>query len=367
MSVHRSPLRIGVVGPAAPPAGGMAAQTEQLCRLLRTENLDVDFLQTNLGYRPQIVARIPGVRAVFRLALYLRLIWKLLSKVDVIHLMSNSGWSWQLFSAPVIWLAKLRKVPVVVNYRGGYAKEYLDKSSKYVLPTLKQASMVVVPSAFLEHIFSEFSVKAEIIPNIIDTSLFYPSDKQSASESRVLVARNLEEIYGIDVAIDAFAKVAKQFPELTLDIVGSGPEETPLKRRVAELKLEQRVRFLGRVGREEMANLFRQSLMMVNSSRIDNMPNSILEALACGIPVVTTDAGGIPYMVDDRETALISPVNDVDLLAENISLVLSDLKLKSHLISSGLSLVQRLKWSVVKDQWLSVYHRVTAQAVELQQ
>ena len=106
-------MRIGLVGPIPPPNGGMAMQTQQLQRLLGAEGIEVELLPTNAPYRPAWVARLRGMRALFRLLPYLWQVWRLAGRVDAIHLMANSGWSWQLFSAPVLWLGSLRTIPSI--------------------------------------------------------------------------------------------------------------------------------------------------------------------------------------------------------------------------------------------------------------
>ena len=88
-----SAVRIGLVGPLPPPNGGMAMQTLQLERLLGEEGVTVELLQTNAPYKPAFIGTIRGLRAVFRLLPYLWRVWRLAGRVDVIHLMANSGWS----------------------------------------------------------------------------------------------------------------------------------------------------------------------------------------------------------------------------------------------------------------------------------
>ena len=100
-----SGLRVGLVGPAPPPNGGMAMQTRQLGELLAGEGVDVEMLATNAPYKPSWIEHFPVVRAAFRLLPYLYRSWRLAGRVDVIHMMANSGWSWQLFCAPVVWVA----------------------------------------------------------------------------------------------------------------------------------------------------------------------------------------------------------------------------------------------------------------------
>ena len=352
-------LRLGLVGPAAPPAGGMAAQTAQLRDLLQCEGVNVEFLQTNLLYRPAWIARIPALRAVFRFLSYLLRAWQLAGRVDVIHLMSNSGWSWQLFSAPVIWLAWLRKTPVIVNYRGGEAQSYLEKSAGRVLPTLRRASCLVVPSEFLRQVFGRFGVQARVIPNIVNTELFHPGQREPGAEPiHIIVVRNLEAIYDVATAIRAFDRVHATLPDTRLSIAGSGPELEALQQLVTKLNLQAAVRFVGRLDRDAIPGFYRQADLFVNSSRVDNMPNSLLEAMASGVPIASTDAGGIPYMVEHGMTALLSPVGDERLLADNMLRLIEASELRKQLIDNGLKQARGFSWPSIKQQWLEVYSKL---------
>lgn len=358
-------LRVGVVGPAAPPAGGMAAQTEQLCRLLDAEGVRVLFLQTNAPYCPQWIGRCVGVRALARLIQYVYRLWQFAGQVDVVHVMANSGWSWQLFAAPAIWVSHLKKTPVIVNYRGGEADAYLAKSQFWVRPTLKRASSLVVPSRFLHQVFSRYGFDSIIVPNIIDTALFKPAQSkveisdpvQNSEPVRIISVRNLEPIYDIETTIRAFYKASLVNPHLHLSIAGSGPDESKLKKLVNSLELGQKIDFVGRLGREEIRQLYATANILINSSVVDNMPNSLLEAMASGVAIISTDAGGIPWVVEHEATALLSPARDSDALAANLCRVLDDHALATSLRHTALKQAQQYDWSVIKEQWLSLYRR----------
>ncbi len=86
--------------------------------------------------------------------------------------MANSGWSWHLFAAPAIWIAKLRGIPVIVNYRGGEADVFFDRAFSSVRPSLSRADAIIVPSGFLEAVFAKRGFSTRIVPNIIDLSRF---------------------------------------------------------------------------------------------------------------------------------------------------------------------------------------------------
>lgn len=356
------PLRLGIVGPVPPPNGGMAMQTRQLARLLAEEGVDVTLVATNASYKPAVVENIKGVRALFRLLPYIWQIWRLAGRVDVIHLMANSGWSWQLFAAPVIWIGWLRATPVIVNYRGGEAREYLQKSAARIIPTINRARRVVVPSGFLEEVFSEFGIAVKIIPNIIDLHTFRPNTLSGTErvcrdegDYVAVITRNLEPIYGLDTAIRCVALVREAIPGIILKIAGSGPQLEQLQQLAAQLQVQDRVCFLGRLERSDVVALYQQADVMLNTALVDNMPNSVLEALACGLPVVSTNVGGVPFLVEHEKTALLVEPGDAEAMAESLIALHTDSTRSERLSKSGQELVQRFAWPEVKRQWLDLY------------
>jgi len=349
-------FHLGLVGPLPPPAGGMATQTRQLVSLLGQENINVHLLQNNKPYRPRVIEGIKGVRAIFRLLPYLLTVWKMAGRVDVIHLMANSGWSWQLFSAPVIWIGNMRKTPVIVNYRGGGALNYFSNSIRWVSPTLKRATCIVVPSAYLETVFSGFGFKTRIIPNIIDLARFKPGQQEENPEIfHLIITRNLEPIYGIETAIRAIARVKEQIPGIQLTIAGSGPQRGELESLVKKSGLQDKVTFTGRLDSEKVLTLYQSADVMLNPTTTDNMPNSVLESMACGVPVITTNVGGIPYIVENEETALLVAVGDDKEMAKQIVRLYLEPQLRRKLRIQGLEAVKPYSWPKVKSQWLSLY------------
>jgi glycosyltransferase involved in cell wall biosynthesis len=354
-------LKIGIVGPLPPPAGGMATQTRQLFELLAAEGLNVRVIQTNSPYSPSWVGNIKGIRAIFRLLPYFLKVWKLAGQVNVIHLMANSGWSWQLFSAPVIWIGWLRKTAVVVNYRGGEAEQYFRESIRWVAPSMNKAAEIVVPSPYLKKVFSEQGFNVTVIPNIVNFERFKPcvkSRENTNQEFKLIVTRNLEPIYGLPTAIRAVARATKELPNLKLLIAGSGPQKKELLKLIDDLDLQNNVSFVGRLGPGEIELFYRDADIMLNPTTVDNMPNSVLEALASGLPIITTDVGGIPYIVDDEKTALMVSVGDDEAMARQIIRLYKDEGVRQTLINNGLKEVAQYGWSEVKQRWISSYQRL---------
>jgi hypothetical protein len=112
-----SGLRLALVGPLPPPSGGMANQTRQLGELLAAEGVAVTIVQVNAPYPGKVVERVPVLRALVRLLPYVVRLFRAIGTADIVHVMANSGWSWHLFAAPAIIVARWRGVPSVVTRR----------------------------------------------------------------------------------------------------------------------------------------------------------------------------------------------------------------------------------------------------------
>jgi glycosyltransferase involved in cell wall biosynthesis len=349
--------RVLLVGPLPPPSGGMANQTRQLQRLLREDGIDVGLVQTNRAYRPAWVGSVPGLRAVFRLVPYLRELWVGCRGRPTVHVMANSGLAWYMLAAPAIAIAKRRGCHIIVNYRGGLAAEFLDRAASRVRAGLRD-TVLVVPSPFLQEVFARHGVRAQVIPNIVDTAIFRPGLATGSGASQrphVIVARNLEPIYGIDLALRAVELLRQRWPHLRCSIAGSGPEEANLRALTRDLSLDDCVSFTGRLEVAGMVQLYQSADVVLNPVRADNTPNSVLEALACGVPVVSTRVGGLPHLVQHWESAVLVEPESPLALADGVSQVLADDGLRSRLVSGGHALVANFTWARVRDQWLAAY------------
>lgn len=340
----------------------MANQTRQLACLLEESGLQVDLVQVNPPYPAAWVEKFRGVRAFVRLVPYLGRLWHCAGRVDLFHVMANSGWAWHLFAAPAVLIGKMRGCPVLVNYRGGEAEAFLTKQASWVRATLAKSDLLIVPSEFLKSVFAKFGIGAEIVPNIVDLSRFSPLARLPGS-CHVIVTRNLEELYDIPTAIQAFARLLAEYPSAHLSVAGSGPMRSMLEALCAELGLAGAVTFTGRLEVESMAELYRSADLVLNPSNADNMPNSLLEAMASGVPIVSTDVGGIPFMVEHGKTALLVPPRDPDAMAAAAERVLTDPALAERLRAAGRAEAERYAWSAVRPVLFAAYSRTLGRAL----
>ena len=336
----------------------MATQTRQLAELLEGEGVAVTLVPVNAPYSPGWVRGLKGVRAVFRLVPYVLRLWRCVGDVQLLHVMANSGWSWHLFAAPAVWIARARGVPVIVNYRGGEAAPFLERSVRWVRPSLAAASLLAVPSDFLREVFGRHRIEAHVLPNIVDLSRFRFAVRRQHDAPHLVVTRNLEAIYDIPTAMRAFARVLPAFPAARLSVAGSGPELGHLEALAASLSIAGSVRFAGALSRDQVAALYREADLMLNPSRVDNMPNSVLEAMACGLPVVSTRVGGVPYIVRDGVSALLVDAGDAEAMGAAVLRLLRDAEFAERLAAAGFADVQQYTWTRVRVRLGELYERV---------
>jgi L-malate glycosyltransferase len=200
-------------------------------------------------------------------------------------------------------------------------------------------------------------VRAEAISNFVDPHavLFR---RRTSLRPVFLSNRNFQALYNVPCVLRAFAVIQARIPEARLIVIGDGPERAHVHETARALALRN-VEFVGAVPPTEMGRWYDRADVYVNASDIDNMPNSIIEAFACALPVVTTRAGGIPYVVEHERNGLLVDLGDHEGLAAAALRLLDDPDLAERLIVEGLRDVDQLyTWAAVSHRWAALYRRL---------
>lgn len=350
-------LRVLIVAPSLDILGGQAVQASRLlARLGKESDISVSFLPHN----PRLPApldklqSIKYVRTIVTSFLYVALLLARVRKYDCIHIFSASYFSFLLAPTPAILIAKLYGKRVVLNYRSGEAADHLKRWSRTALPVLRLADRIAVPSGYLVDVFKQFDLKAHSIFNFVDAERFRFRNREQLKPV-FMSNRNLEPMYNVSCVLRAFAIIQQRFPQARLTVAGDGSQRAELENLSRELKLRG-VRFVGRVAPEQMPGLYDAADIYLNSSNIDNMPGSIIEAFASGLPVVTTNAGGIPYIVTDQHTGMMVRCGDHEAMAGRAIKLLEDEKLASGIMTSAHAECRKYKWESVRNEWFSLYY-----------
>ena len=354
-----APLRVLIVAPSLDILGGQAVQASRLLARLREEAaVEVSFLPVN--------PRLPGVLRRLQSFKYVRtvvtslLYWtQLLARVrayDVIHVFSASYTSFVLAPTPAIIVAKLYRKKVILNYRSGEAEDHLQRWRRTAIPTIRLVDRIAVPSGYLVDVFGRFGLSAQSIFNFVDTDRF-KFRKRTPLRPVFFSNRNLEPMYNVACVLRAFAIIQSRVPDARLIIAGNGSQQDALKQLARELRLRH-VEFVGRAAPEKIDRLYDEADIYLNSPDIDNMPGSILEAFASGLPVVTTDAGGIPYIVTDRVTGMMVGRNDHEAMAERALVLLGDERLALEMAARARGECKKYEWGAVKSEWLKLFEEL---------
>ena len=361
-SLAARPLRILIVAPSFHILGGQSVQAARLReRLCQEPALDVGFQPINPrlpGFLGKIQA-IKYVRTVVTSFLYLAALLIRIPRYDVIHVFSASYFSFVLAPTPAILIGKLYRKRVLLNYHSGEAEDHLSRWRRSAIATIRLVDEVAVPSAYLVRVFAQFGLRARAINNIVETGVF--SFRERAKLRPVFLSnRNLETHYGVDRVLRAFAIIQQRFPEASLTVAGDGSQRMNLERLAQELELRNTI-FTGRVEPDAIIAQYDAADIYLNGSEIDNQPLSLLEAFACGLPIVTTDAGGIPDIVSDRETGFLVPRGNYQMLAERAIDLLNNPALAQELSQNANRECRKYSWAVLRDAWLNLYNELASE------
>jgi glycosyltransferase involved in cell wall biosynthesis len=354
-------VRVLVVGPSAALLGGIArCVADHRARLAQEPSVRVDFVPVDPrgGRLLGLARRVRYLRTLVTTLRYCALIVRRVPRSDVVHLFSASQTSFVLASTPAILLGRLFGRPVIVHYHCGDAADHLARWRRTAIPTLRLVRAIVVPSGFLVRELARFGLRARAIPNLLEVGAF-PFRERAPLRPVFLASRLLEPSYGVDCVLRAFARIQERIPDARLVVAGDGSLRASLERLARTLGLRH-VRFVGRVPMDEMAGLYDAADVYLTATRVDNAPNSILEALACGLAVVTTDAGGIPDLVRHEDTCLMVPCGDPEAMADAAGRLLGDPVLAQRLGQRGREHAERFGWRVVGPAWLALYRRLAS-------
>jgi phenylacetate-CoA ligase len=333
----------------------MAVQAEMLTAGLRREGHVVINVPTNALAHGSAWRRIPLLRGMVNLSLFLSRLWPACFKADVVHVFSNSYLSFFLFTFPAVAAGKVMGKRVILHYHGGSAGAFLKRWFWLARLALEVADRIVVPSGFLSAVFLRHHLRTAEIPNILELDNL-PFRERALLQPHVIMARHLEPDYNVACGLRVFALLRQSYPQATLTIAGDGSEKAMLVSLCHELGIADGVTFTGNIENSKMKTLYDRADIYLNTSRVDNQPVSILEAFACGLPVVSTAVGGIPCMARHGEDAMLAPDDDAAQLAAHMVALLQDRELSTRLIQQARQHIQEHSWAPIYSKLLRFYH-----------
>lgn len=248
-------------------------------------------------------------------------------------------------------LLKIKYIPIL---HGGNLPNRIKKNPYFSKLLFNNSYINITPSSYLLHHLKEFHIQnVKQIPNTI--SVFeYNHDLRSNVKPKLLWVRAFASIYNPEMALKVLSKLKKSYPDAELCMIGPYKD---MKKEVVQQLIEKNkveIKLSGRLSKLEWTQLSKKYAIFINTTHFDNTPVSVIEAMALGLPIVSTNVGGIPFLLEDRETALLVNDSAVDEMVNSITELIERPELAKKLSANGRKLAEQFDWNVVKNQWKEI-------------
>ena len=243
---------------------------------------------------------------------------------------------------------KIKYIPIL---HGGNLESRLKNSPKLSAKVFKGAYKLISPSNFMNYTFKKYGYRnIEFIPNTIKIENFV-FQKKTIESIKLLWVRSFSEIYNPQLAVKVLKCLKVSFPNAELCMVGpdSDGSLSEVKKLSEELKLD--VKFTGKLTKSEWIKLSEEYNIFINTTNYDNTPVSVIEAMALGLPVISTNVGGMPFLIEHNVDGILVDPNDVDNMVSEIKRLSQDEQLVKRLTCNARNKVEQFDWNVVKAKW----------------
>jgi glycosyltransferase involved in cell wall biosynthesis len=258
------------------------------------------------------------------------------------------------------WLARRFGLRIVMFLHGGTIPEFIERFPTWSRRVLARADVIIAPSEYLARVVRGLGFEARIIPNFLDLPA-YPHRARRSLRPRILWMRSFHDHYNPEMAVRVLEKLRSSVRDASLTM--AGPDrgtELRVREMVRDKGLTDHVRFPGFLNMEGKAREGEDADVFINTTHLDNMPVTVLEAFAMGLPVVATRVGGIDDMLSDGANALLVPEGDAAAMADAIGRLLEDPELAARLSAGGRQVAESVSWDAVRPQWERVFAEVMA-------
>ena len=251
-------------------------------------------------------------------------------------------------------LCNILKLPYIPILRGGNLPNRIQNNPKISKRLFSKAQTNVAPSNYILSSFKKEGItNLTYIPNSIETSK-YAFKKRSIIGAKLLWVRSFSEIYNPLMALQVLGNLLEKYPDASLTMVG--PEkDASFKECSAFAKANNLpVTFTGMLSKEDWWSLSQKHDLFINTTNFDNTPVSVIEAMALGLPVVSTNVGGMPFLINHEKDGLLVPKGDVSLFERSLIRLLKDPGLCKTLSENGRKKAEGFDWETVKLLWEEV-------------
>lgn len=298
-----------------------------------------------------IISTSTRLNKIARMADMLWTTWKRRHDYDVakISVFSFQAFRWAEATSTLLgWLGK----PYVLALHGGNLPNFAKDNPGRVRRLFAGAKAIVAPSAYLQEQLRHVRPDIGVIPNPVPLDQ-YRFEPRRNLRPRLVWLRAFHKIYNPAMAVRMVEFLARRVPEFELVMVGREKDGSlaATRKLIEEKRLERYITIVPGIPKAEVPARLSASDIFINTSSIDNTPVSVIEAMACGLCVVSTNPGGIPYMLTDGRDSLLVPVENPEAMAAAVERLLADPDLAERLSRGGRRTVEPFDVPQVVEKW----------------
>lgn len=264
------------------------------------------------------------------------------------------------FSTTAFWycyilsmMCRRFNIPYLPVLHGGLFENRLNRTPRLCRHVFSHSAANVSPSLFLKQIFEHHQYTVIHIPNFISLE-DYPFGNRALFKPRLLWVRAFHEIYNPFMAIQVVKLLVDQFPNASLTMLGAEKDGSMerSKQLAKELGVEDKITFTGYLSKPDWIALSSQHDFFINTSTADNMPVSVMEGMALGLMVISTNVGGIPFLLRNGVDAYLVDSHDSKSMADRIKDVVHQPHLGKQLTEAARQKSETFAWPIIREQWL---------------
>ena len=308
----------------------------------------MEFLASKLSLTYDIRAISDRKSKILRL---LHIVSELISKRNILELVlidtySTLNFYFAFVSAIACQVFKIKYIAIL---RGGNLPRRLDSNPKLCRIIFGFSYKLVSPSLYLQKAFSDFGYKVHFIPNAMDIAR-YKYSKREINSPKLLYVRSFHKTYNPTLAVRVVKELSINHPNVMLTMVGPDKDGSlqEVKELSKQLRVDKRIKFTGYLSKDDIISTSMNHNIFINTTNFDNMPVSVMEAMALGIPVVSTNVGGMPYLIKDEFSGLLVEKENTQAMVYAIEYLVNNPDVFQEISFNA-------RQSILKYDWVNIY------------